>query len=210
MNKDKETFERIYENPGAGWTLEKPPVDLQKLVEAGALKPCKALDVGCGEGFYSIYLYSKGFDVVGIDLSERAIELARQNAKKESIKIEFMAVDVAELGKLNQKFDFVLEWSIMHLINPTIRPGYVERIAALMNSKGRYLSTCFNDESAETTGEKHKFAISPVGTKLFYTSQAQIEKLFAPHFDIIELRKTTIKGRHGQEHIANYCFMEKK
>jgi 2-polyprenyl-3-methyl-5-hydroxy-6-metoxy-1,4-benzoquinol methylase len=210
MSDDKETFERIYSSPGAGWTLEEPPAVLKKLVDSGAISPCKALDIGCGEGFYSIYLAANGFAVTGIDLSEHAIEHAKRNAINVPVEVDFKAMDIAELTLLNDLFDFVLEWSILHHIEPSQRPAYVENLAGLLQPKGSYLATCFNDESSETVGDKHKFQISPVGTKLYYSSQQQLRELYQRHFHIIELKLTTIKGRFGQEHAANYCFMEKR
>ena len=76
---EKENFEKVYERPGAAWTREEPPEELKELVESGKIKPCKVIDIGCGEGFYSIYLASKGFDVLGIDISENAIKYAKEN-----------------------------------------------------------------------------------------------------------------------------------
>ena len=77
---DKEMFDRIYEH-GAIWTEENPPKELIELIETEKIKSCKVLDIGCGEGFYSIYLASKGFDVTGVDISEIATNKARENAK---------------------------------------------------------------------------------------------------------------------------------
>lgn len=52
MSNDKTTFERIYAEPGAGWSHEQPPAELRALVESGQVQPGKAIDIGCGEGFY--------------------------------------------------------------------------------------------------------------------------------------------------------------
>ena len=209
MSEDKETFERIYSESGAGWTIEEPPEELKKLIESSVIPPGKALDIGCGEGFYSIYLALKGFDVLGIDLSEHAVKLAIQNGKRASVNVQFQAMDIADLSRMDDCFDFILEWSILHHIEPGLRRAYVSNIASLVNKDGHYLSLCFNDESEETRGSDHKFSVSPVGTKLYYTSQHQIRELFERHFDIIDLRLAKILGRFGQEHTANYCLMKK-
>ena len=124
--KDKEILEKVYEK-GAVWTEKYPPKELVELIENKKINPCKVLDIGCGEGFYSIYLAKKGFDVTGIDISENAIKLAKQNSEKEGIKIKFIAMDINELEKLNENFDFVLEWTLLHHIIPEKREKYVKK-----------------------------------------------------------------------------------
>ena len=51
------------------WNIETPPDALVDLVQSGKIRPCEAIDLGCGVGNYAIYLASKGFDVTGIDSS---------------------------------------------------------------------------------------------------------------------------------------------
>jgi cyclopropane fatty-acyl-phospholipid synthase-like methyltransferase len=209
MSEDKEIFENIYKTPGAGWTKSEPPAELVELVEKEKIKPCKAIDIGCGEGFYSIYLASKGIDVMGIDLSEQAIEYAKGNTEQAKYNIRFMVMDVNSLHQLNETFDFVLEWSVMHHIMPPQRQNYIKDISKILNKGGKYLSVCFSEQSHEVVGSGEKYAISPVGTKLYYSSQHELRELFDPYFRIIESKDITITGRHGQSHTANYYLLEK-
>ncbi|MDN5635429.1 MAG: class I SAM-dependent methyltransferase, partial [Brevibacterium sp.] len=46
----------------------------------GSLTPGRVLDVGCGEGADVIWLAENGWDVVGIDLSQTAIDRATEAA----------------------------------------------------------------------------------------------------------------------------------
>lgn len=209
MSEDKEIFERIYRSPGAGWTKSQPPTELVGLVENKQVKPCKSIDIGCGEGFYSIYLASKGFNVLGIDLSEQAIEYAKENAKQAKRRIRFMAMDINSLLQLNETFDFVLEWSVMHHIMPPKRPKYINDVSETLRDGGKYLSVCFSERSPEAIATGEKYAISPVGTKLYYSSQNELIELFDPHFQIIESKDIRMTGRYGQSHTANYFFLEK-
>ena len=56
----KETFEKIYEKPKeVVWTKTEPPKKLRELIENKTILPCKAIDIACGEGNYSLYLASK-------------------------------------------------------------------------------------------------------------------------------------------------------
>ncbi len=52
-------------------------------------KSLRILDVGCGTGRHTIELTKRGYTVVGIDLSEAQLSLAREKATKENLKIDF-------------------------------------------------------------------------------------------------------------------------
>ncbi|WMJ72760.1 class I SAM-dependent methyltransferase [Cytophagaceae bacterium ABcell3] len=55
----------------------------------------KILDVACGKGRHSIYLNDKGYDVTGIDLSEKSI---RQAQKAENNSLRFKVCDMRQLN----------------------------------------------------------------------------------------------------------------
>ncbi len=217
---DKEFLEKTYEKPGAVWTSEEPPEELKELIESKKIKPCKCLDAGCGEGFYSIYLAKKGFDVLGIDLSENAIKYAKQNAEKAKVKIKFLARNVSELGKLNEKFDFILEWALLHHITPEKRKKYIKNINKLLNKNGKYFSMCFNVKDRKSSKGKKAWEVTgkqerpeggrrPVGATLYFSSLEELEKLFSPYFKIIE-SKVYEKSGVGGNNTWNYFLMEKK
>jgi len=199
---NKEIFEQIYEKPRAPWTRIEPPQVLVELIKSKKISPCKTIDIGCGEGFYSIYLASKKFDVTGIDISKRAIQYAKGNAASRGVNVCFVAMDIANLEQLNKKFDFVLEWGLMHHIMPSQRRKYVEDIADLLNKGGKYLSACFNEQSPEFGG-LGKYRKSPSGTRLYFSSQNELRELFEPRFHINEAKIIRVS------HIENYFLMEK-
>jgi len=213
MNKDKEIFEKIYAQGGV-WTEFKPPKELVELVDTGKIKPCKVLDVGCGEGFYAIYLASKGFDVMGIDISENAIKLAKRNAEKQGAEIRFMAIDIIEINKIKDRFDFILEWALLHHIVPEQRPKYIKDIKRILNKGGKYLSISFNNQNPDFNAKGKNLRIvpenakMPAGTKLYYLSFEEIKKLFEPNFSIIESKLINMTAGK-KEHIGNYFLMEK-
>ena len=63
-------MDRIYKNmplEKIPWNSETPPEALVELVESGKVKPCRAIDLGCGAGNYAVYLAGRGFEVTGID-----------------------------------------------------------------------------------------------------------------------------------------------
>ena len=74
----------------------------------GNLAGKSILDLGCGEGFYTRKFKQKGATpVIGVDISPKMIELARQEEAKEPLGIEYIVGDVMELGKIGS-FDLVV------------------------------------------------------------------------------------------------------
>ena len=69
----REFFDTAYEG-APHWEIGRPQADLVRLFERGGSFKGKVLDVGCGSGENSLFLASKGLEVVGIDRVPAAIE----------------------------------------------------------------------------------------------------------------------------------------
>jgi SAM-dependent methyltransferase len=205
-------MEKIYQKTPLNkipWNFETPPNDLVELVDAGKVKPCRTVDVGCGTGNYAIYLTSRGFEVTGIDISPTAINIAKENAKKKGIKCNFLVADVLDdLFKVKEEFDFAFEWELLHHVFPEQRREYVENVYELLNPRGKYLSVCFSEKDKEFRGSGN-YRVTGLGTDLYFSSEGELRSLFEPFFKIEELKTITIRGR-PKAHFANYAFMEKR
>ncbi|MBT8379565.1 MAG: class I SAM-dependent methyltransferase [Ignavibacteria bacterium] len=70
-------------------------------------KSSLVLDMACGSGRHSIVFAQKGFKATAVDLSERLISEAKNNAKQANVDIEFIQSDILDL-KLEKKFDLVV------------------------------------------------------------------------------------------------------
>ena len=77
------------------------------LVDRLALEPgARILDVGCGPGRHAHALGLRGFEVVGVDISERFVALARENAPN-GAAVRFERADARALG-FESEFDAVI------------------------------------------------------------------------------------------------------
>src|SRR3954452_10316188 len=63
------------------WDTGTPDPMMVEMFESGAIAPARTLEVGCGTGTNALYLAQHGFDVVGVDISPRAVENARGKAR---------------------------------------------------------------------------------------------------------------------------------
>lgn len=101
-------------------------------------KNLKILDYGCGVGTLSLYLASLGNEVVGLDISSEAINVANQSAKlngKILKKIKFYTLSEGT-KKVSSDFDLVLCIEVMeHVLHEKELLGFlVEKL-----KKGGYL-----------------------------------------------------------------------
>ncbi len=205
-------MDRIYADLPADripWNSESPPAILRTLVESGTIAPCKAIELGCGAGNYVIYLAGRGFDATGVDISSVAIGMAMRSASRKGAACRFVVADVlGELADLDGPFDFAYDWELLHHIVPADRPKYVANVARLLRPGGRYLSVCFSEMSPRFGGTG-KYRKTPLGTVLYFSSEAEMVSLFEPLFVIDELSTVDIAGR-AATHRAVRALMTKR
>ncbi len=71
----------------------------------------KVLDVGCGSGCIAIYLKKRNPDwkVAGLDISSNALKVAKLNASKFNVEIDFILIDFLEVKDFGaQAFDIIV------------------------------------------------------------------------------------------------------
>ena len=210
--QDRIRIDDVYKNmplEEIPWNMETPPELLVELVDSGKVQPCKAIDLGCGAGNYAIYLAGRGFEVAGVDCSPTAIKIAKENAEGKDAKCSFFVADVVgELDEVNQTWDFVYDWGLLHHIFPEQRQKYVDNVSRILNPKGKYLSLCFSEKDAGFGGSG-KYRKTLLGSILYFSCEDELRKLFVPNFRIIDLRTVEIGGKF-ESHFFNYVFMERK
>ena len=82
----------------------------------GDLTGKKVLDVGCGDGVNAVLLASLGAQVMGIDVSPKAIQLAGERAKLNAVdsRTEFLCAPVETAPVPQATFDIIWGDAILH------------------------------------------------------------------------------------------------
>jgi ubiquinone/menaquinone biosynthesis C-methylase UbiE len=105
-NQLAEAYEAFRQELGTYNQLVEVPAMLSLI---GDVKRKRLLDAGCGYGYYSILLVKKGAVVTGVDISEKMIELAKNNASKASVECQFLVCDMQDLSMFaSSTFDIVI------------------------------------------------------------------------------------------------------
>ena len=194
---------------GIPWNLEDPPELLVQLVESGQAEPCGVVDLGCGVGNFAVWLASKGFDVTGIDVSPRAIELAGQLASRKDVACRFVEADLIG-GEVDfeEAVNFAYDWEVLHHIFPEDREAYVGNVRRLLRPGGMYLSVCFS-EGDQAFGGEGKYRKTPLDTTLYFSSEQEVRDLLESGFEIEDLRTREIGGKMGP-HTAIVALARRK
>jgi 2-polyprenyl-6-hydroxyphenyl methylase/3-demethylubiquinone-9 3-methyltransferase len=75
------------------------PLRLRWIAQYGSLKDKHVLDVGCGAGLLSEGLAKAGAKVIGIDLAEDLIRVAKDHAQAAGLEIDYICQSLDCFGK---------------------------------------------------------------------------------------------------------------
>jgi ubiquinone/menaquinone biosynthesis C-methylase UbiE len=111
----------------------------------GDLTDKSVMDLACGEGFYTRRVREKGAKrVVGVDLSERMIELARRQEADHHLGIEYLVGDGRAL-KLTEQFDLVVAAYLLNYARHREELGAMCRsITRCLKPGGRFVTVNTN------------------------------------------------------------------
>jgi cyclopropane fatty-acyl-phospholipid synthase-like methyltransferase len=137
----------------APWDIGRPQPAFVRLADEGLLHG-RLLDSGCGTGEHALLAAAHGADAVGVDLSPRAIGLARQKAAARGLAARFEVADALDLGQLGVTFDTVVDSGLFHVFGDQERARYVTSLAAALPSGGTCYLLCFSDRQAGEFGPR--------------------------------------------------------
>lgn len=167
-------FERPYaSNPR--WDIGKPPEELVELVEDGVVKPCRAVDLGCGRGHTVRYLHSMGFDAWGIDISALAIRQAKEASSSMDLSSHFIRADALSYVP-KRKFNLAIDVGFFHNFPEGERRRLAGHVyARYLEAGGRLLLWCRNSEHARST---------------FGVSKGELLTYFSDRWEILRIQES--------------------
>lgn len=151
MNIDSQELKKFEAIAGHWWDAEGDfktlhiinPIRLDYIDSCAALVGKKVLDVGCGGGLLSEAMAQRGAEVSGIDLGERAIEVAKLHLHISQLQVDYRVMDVTPLAQQSpQSYDVV---SCMELLEHVPTPAdLISDCAALTKPGGDVFFSTIN------------------------------------------------------------------
>ena len=146
----QEAWDERYRSKDALWSRNPNP---HLVAQAGELLPGHALDVGAGEGADAIWLASRGWHVIAVDLSPVALKRASAHADQAGAdiagRIDWVHEDATSWDPGPGRYDLV---SVQYVhLPPARRQAMLSHLAAAVAPGGSLLLVCHHPSDLQTT-----------------------------------------------------------
>jgi SAM-dependent methyltransferase len=142
-------WDASYRDGQAPWDIGEPQPAIVRLAGEGAFRGA-VLDAGCGTGENALYVASLGLHVLGVDVAETALSIAREKAVARGLDADFVFADAFQLERLSHMFETVLDCGLFHTFDSGERREYVSSLAAATGRGGKLYVLCFSDQGPDT------------------------------------------------------------
>ncbi|MFT2008563.1 class I SAM-dependent methyltransferase [Pontibacter sp. 13R65] len=173
-----EFWESSFQNKLTMWGFEPADSALAALELFTKNDLNKILIPGFGYGRNAKAFTDKGFDVTGIEISETAIELAKQHYG-EHIKVHHGSVSAMPFDQ--ELYDGIFCYALIHLLNEEERGKLISDCYHQLKPGGYMVFVAISKNDATYGhGEKigHNYFLTRHGVKLFFYHAGSIEKEF--------------------------------
>lgn len=138
------------------WDIGEPQPELVGLAARNEIPGERVLDIGCGLGHNSIFLSKRGYSVTCLDIASTAIEKAKENARNEKARINFVVGDALRLETYFSRgyFASVIDSGLFHSLDDEERPVFADQVWKVLEEGGSYFVLCFSDKETGKGGPR--------------------------------------------------------
>ena len=173
----KAHWENIYATKAlneVSWYQPVPATSLQFLSEAGLSKNAKIVDVGGGDSFFTDHLLEMGYtDLTVVDISENALNRAKQRLGAKAASVKWIVADVTAL-ELDEPVDFWHDRAVFHFLTETRdRENYIRVAQRNLKPEGMLVIGTFSENGPAKCS----------GIEIRQYSESSLEEEFKSHFE---------------------------
>ena len=143
MSHQGNVWEREYRNPLFVTKKDGPQADTLRFLkflkkeEKYKVEDRAILDLGCGTGRNSNYLADKGNNVIGIDVSRKALEIARTRARDIGVNVDYRLGDIGGWYEIaDNSIDLILDVTSSNSLDEKGRGVYLNEMNKVLKKDG--------------------------------------------------------------------------
>lgn len=203
----KNVWDREYQKPKLVTKGDKVQSDVLaflkflKKEEQYLLENKNILDLGCGTGKNTNYLQSLNNNLVGIDISKVALDIARERAKKLNLSTEYILGDIAkDFDFGDSHFDIALDVTSSNSLDEAGRDKYLKEVNRVLKKGAYFFVRALSKDANKNVKnllkmspgkEKDTYIIKEMGLQERVFSRIDFVKLYSQYFEILRLKKKT-------------------
>ncbi len=113
---------------------------VEKIIIEDKGKQCNILELACGTGNVTIPIAQKGYNIIGLDISEDMLTIAKNKALEKNLNLFFIHQDMVDLY-LEEKFDCILSMcdGINYIIDINDLIQVFRRVYDTLEDKGVFI-----------------------------------------------------------------------
>jgi ubiquinone/menaquinone biosynthesis C-methylase UbiE len=113
---------------------------IEEILKVYSCQPHNILDTACGTGNITIPMSLKGYNLIGVDISEEMLAIAENKARNKKLNIKFIKQNMTNLA-LNKSFDAVLCMcdGVNYIVEEEAIHKYFKTVFNVLNKGGVFI-----------------------------------------------------------------------
>jgi SAM-dependent methyltransferase len=211
-----EKFNRVYSDPVCYYGSDLRP-EFTDFFNGRDLSGKHALDLGCGEGRYSLYLARNGCRVTAIDRSEAGMQKLKTTVDKQHLDINPTNMDIDAFDFAGNSMDIVVAATILDHLTDALRARVVDGIRTALKPGGILYANVFTVDDPGFLIQRGTTALPPdmvsdtAECMEHYFDRGELINLFPDLHTLYYYEGIEPDTSHGRPHRHGWaCLLAKK
>lgn len=204
MKNKTQHWNEVYEQKQiteVSWYEPMPETSLSFITECKLEKDAAIIDVGGGDSFLAEFLVAQGFsDITVLDISEKAIERAKERLGEKAEEIKWIVADASEFTP-EKKYDLWHDRAAFHFLTEEGQvQNYLKNVSEAVKPGGYVIIGCFSEEGPKTCS----------GLEIKQYSIDKLQQLFAGSFSTMSCKNVEHHTPSGATQDFTFCSFRKR
>lgn len=203
MEDPKKHWNQVYENKKpteVSWYEPMPETSLNYIAECELENQAAIIDIGGGDCFLAEFLLARGFtDITMVDISEKAIERAKQRLGEKAEEIQWIVADAADFSPERQ-YDLWHDRAAFHFLTEAMQvEKYVNTVRKAVKPGGFVILGTFSETGPSKCS----------GLEIRQYSIKELQELFSKGFTPISCKNIDHNTPSGATQNFTFCSFRK-